>query len=51
MALLEYFASLVKRPYAICYEMCVAGDTKEEVAQESKFGNVMLNNLQVRRCG
>ncbi|UZJ52458.1 hypothetical protein CBS101457_001778 [Exobasidium rhododendri] len=47
-ALLRYLATLVYRPCAVCYEMCVAGDVESETAEPSKFGTVMLNNLQAR---
>lgn len=47
--LLQHLSTLLNRPFAICYEMCVAGDDPlEAAAQPSKFGTVMLNNLQVR---
>lgn len=47
--LLQHLSTLLDRPFAICYEMCVAGDdASETAAQPSKFGTVMLSNLQVR---
>lgn len=47
-ALLEYLGALLKRPFAICYEMCVAGDAATSAsAPPSRFGNVMLANLEV----
>lgn len=46
-SLLQHLGTLLDRPYAICYEMCISGDTPAEVAEPSKFGTVMLNNLQV----
>ncbi|MCO5570010.1 hypothetical protein L7F22_023725 [Adiantum nelumboides] len=45
-SLLQHLAETLERPYAICYEMCVAGDASGDAAEPSKFGAVMLNNLQ-----
>jgi hypothetical protein len=49
-ALLRHLSSLLHRPFAICYEMCVAGDEQidADAAPPSKFGTVMLSNLQAR---
>lgn len=46
-SLLQHLAATLDNPYAICYEMCVAGDASGDAAEPSKFGAVMLNNLQV----
>jgi hypothetical protein len=50
-AMLERIASILNRTFAVCYEMCVAGDDHVGVLSDptppSKFGTVMLNNLQV----
>lgn len=47
-ALLAYFGSLLSKPCAICYEMCVAGDVSDAEADPSRFGYVMLSNLEGR---
>lgn len=51
IAMLEQLSSILNRPFALCYEMCVAGDDHVETPSDptppSKFGAVMLNNLQV----
>lgn len=51
IAMLEQLSSILNRPFAVCYEMCVAGDDQVETssipAPPSKFGRVMLSNLQV----
>lgn len=48
-ALLSFLGKLLKRPSALCYEMCVAGDdTAIRDAPPSRFGSVMLSNLQSR---
>lgn len=48
-ALLDLLRRKLKRPAAICYEMCIAGpsSTLDGVPAPSRFGNVMLSNLEV----
>lgn len=51
-ALLAYLGRFLQRPFAVCYEMCVAGSDDTGLASAlqappSRFGNVMLANLEV----
>lgn len=47
--LLQHLSNFFTRPFAICYEMCVAGDDVDLLeAEPDKFGAVMMANLQAR---
>lgn len=48
--LLRNLSNILQKPFAICYEMCVAGETTSAEAEPDKLGAVMLTNLQVRIC-
>lgn len=48
-SLLSFLGNILTRPSALCYEMCVAGgDATSPDAPPSRFGSVMLSNLQSR---